>query len=128
MRLPATAELLIRLLGQPAALRMMDANTYGGRAFDVPKKEGSQTYAALVDLVGADGTAKLCKQFGGDSLYVPRCDMIDLDRRNREIVTKYNAGTSVWNLSSEYVLSDRQIWNILKKTDMGVNTQSSLFE
>jgi Mor family transcriptional regulator len=74
-----------------------------------------------------DNAQRLCKHFGGDRIYIPRCDALDLARRNRNIVTAYNNGVSVWQLASDHVLSDRQIWTILKKTDMSESAQTSLF-
>lgn len=133
MKLPAMADLLMRVIGRDAALRMMAAAAYGGKSFEVPKGDlgrGEQAFAALAEVIGNDGALALCRHFGGDRIYVPRCDVLDLVKRNREIVQKYNAGVTVWQLASDYVLSDRQIWTILKKTDMNESLpepQTSLF-
>jgi hypothetical protein len=130
MSLPAMAALLIRIVGQDAAMRMMAPAAYGGKSVDLPKAElgrGERAFAALAEVVGMDNAQRLCKHFGGDRIYIPRCDALDLARRNRNIVTAYNNGVSVWQLASDHVLSDRQIWTILKKTDMSESAQTSLF-
>ncbi|MGB7479641.1 MAG: Mor transcription activator family protein [Burkholderiaceae bacterium] len=132
MKLTATAELLIRLIGREAALRLMAPSAFGGKTFAFPKGElgkGDQAFAALAEVIGRDAALKLCRSFGRDRIYIPRCDGVDLTHRNLEIVEKYNRGATVWELASEYVLSDRQIWTILKNTDSeSGSAQSSLFQ
>lgn len=121
MSLPAMAILLIKLVGQDAAMRMMAPAAYGGKSVELPKGElgrGQSAFAALAETVGQGNAQRLCHHFGGDRIYVPRCDALDLLKRNRSIVAAYNNGASVWQLASDHVLSDRQIWNILKNTDM----------
>ncbi|NDP58024.1 MAG: hypothetical protein GZ090_01515 [Oxalobacteraceae bacterium] len=130
MSLPAMAILLIKLVGQDAAMRMMAPAAYGGKSVDLPKGElgrGQRAFDALAETVGMDNAHRLCKHFGGDRVYIPRCDALGLDRRNRNIVAAYNGGVSVWQLASDHVLSDRQIWTILKKTDMRESAQTNLF-
>jgi Mor family transcriptional regulator len=133
-KLPETAVLLIRLIGNEAALRMMEPAHYGGKPFTVPKGEvgrGEQTFATLAEVVGQDNAMLLCRHFGGAVVYVPLLDKMHRDKRNRNIVASYNGGTSVWNLASENKISVRQVWNILKGTDMEevgeTSQQDSLF-
>lgn len=126
MKLPETAVLLIRLIGGEAALRMMAPSAYGGKNYTVPKGEmgrGERTFAALAEVVGVDNAKTLCKQFGGACIYVPLLEEIRLGDRNREIVTAYTEGRmTVWELSTKYAMSERQIRNILKQTDMSQNS------
>jgi Mor family transcriptional regulator len=121
MKFPATAELLIRLIGYRAAMTMMEPANYGGKDYTVPKGEvgrGEQSFAALAEVIGMDAAQLLCKHFGGDCIYVPLLKQLKLAERDRAIVAAYNTGTSVWQLASKEKLTERQIRNILKGTDM----------
>lgn len=127
MKLPEMAVLLIRLIGHEAALRMMKPSNYGGKVFEVPKGElhrGEQTFHALAEVVGIDNAHRIFRHFGGDRIYIPLLDDLWRHERNRKIVGAYNGGTSVWQLSSEHRLTVRQVWNILKHTDMSENTEN----
>lgn len=126
-------KLLTRLIGKTAADCLMDGRNLGGGRFVFPKSEtglGAQTYAYLVDLVGGEHTKRLCDHFNGDDVYIPKMsDQLRL-KRNQEIVVEYNNGTSVRELMRKHNLSDRQIWTILKTTEMDSATdtnQESLF-
>lgn len=135
MKFPATAELLIRVIGYRAAIVMMEPHHYGGKNYAVPKGElgrGERTFAALAEVIGMEAAKRLCKHFGGDCIYVPLLDQLHRAERNRGIVNAYNNGTSVWQLSSDNAMSERQIRNILKETDMSESAtnggpQKSLF-
>jgi Mor family transcriptional regulator len=124
MKLPEMAVLLIRLIGQHAALRMMEPANYGGKNYTVPKGElgrGEQNFAALAETVGMENAKRLCQNFGGDDIYVPLLTKMQLAERNRAIVAAYNSNVSVWKLASDNKMSDRQIQRILKTTDMNVD-------
>lgn len=125
MKLPEMAVLLIRLIGRDAALRMMEPAHYGGKNFTLPKGElgrGERTFAALAEVIGMENAKVLCKQFGGACIYVPLLDDVSRLERNQRIVNAYSSGTAVWELSAEYEMSERQIRNILKMTDMSQNS------
>jgi hypothetical protein len=124
MKLPEMAALLIRLIGREPALQMMAPTAYGGKLYLVPKSEtghGEESFAALAETIGADNAKVVSQHFGGERIYVPLLDDFRRVDRNREIVTAYDAGVEVWELSSRYAMSERQIRNILKQTDMGQN-------
>lgn len=129
--LPATADLLIRVIGEGAAILLMRA--YGGQTVEFPKGEigrGEKAYAALAEVIGMEATALLTRHFGGSRAYIPRCEKQRLAKRNRGIVTAYNEGATIGQLVRENQLSDRQVRNILKDTDMndvGNSLQQSLF-
>jgi Mor family transcriptional regulator len=127
VKLPATAELLIRVIGYNAAIVMMEPGHYGGKNYAVPKGElgrGEQTFAVLAEVIGMEAAKRLCGHFGGDCIYVPLLDKLHRAERDRGIVAAYNSGTSVWQLSSDNAMSERQIRNILKKTDMDESSMS----
>lgn len=129
----STVKMLISLIGEAAALRMMDVKNFGGGRFDFPKSEvglGAQTFAALAEVVGMANAQRLCKHFGGECLYIPNLSNHYREERNRRIVTAYNAGSTVRELMREHEISDRWVHHILKTTDMsdvGRGVQESLF-
>ncbi|CAN5883546.1 hypothetical protein BH11PSE12_BH11PSE12_18500 [soil metagenome] len=119
--LSANAQLLISLIGEAAAFRLMQIKHYGGRGVFIPKHEtghGEQAFAALAEIIGYDHAKRIAKTFGGEKLYIPSCTYQLLYKRNCRIVIAYNNGASVAELCREYELSDRQIQSILKKTDL----------
>lgn len=126
-------ELLIRLIGKTAADVLMDGRNLGGGRFVFPKSEtglGAQTYAYLVDLVGTDNVKRLCQHFNGDDVYIPKMSEQLRVKRNQAIVVEYNSGSSVREIMRKHNLSDRQIWTILKTTEMdspATTEQESLF-
>lgn len=137
MQADSTVQLLIRLVGEKAAVRLMDVKKLGGRRFRFPKSEtrlGAQSFAYLAEIVGMDKAQVLCRHFGGDDVYIPKMTQMHILTQHRRIVTAYNNGTSINELVREFGLSDRHIWRVLKKTDMTVtptldrNPQSSLFD
>lgn len=126
----STAQLLIDLIGEAAALRMMDAKNYGGMTVEFPKGEvgrGEQAFARLAEVIGMEHAKRLCKQFGGDRLYIPNLHHHFIAQRNRRIVTSYNSGTTIAELVKEHEMSDRWVREILKTTDMNSELQVSLF-
>lgn len=121
MQADSTVQLLIRLIGENAAMRAMDGKNLGGARFRFPKSEtgvGSQSFAYLAEIVGAEKAKVLCQHFGGDDVYIPKMTHMHIRAQHRRIVTAYNKGRSVRELVREFGLSDRHIWRILKNTDM----------
>lgn len=117
--LPQTAHELIRLLGSCAAVELMVK--LGGRVFLVPKTDRGETEPnrnALYDIVGAEAARALIHHFGGDRLYIPSCRNYGKQARNRAIVRAYDGGESVGRIALRYSLSERMVWNILKRTVM----------
>lgn len=126
----AIVKLLISVIGESAAIRMMDVKNFGGGSFDFPKSEtglGAQTFAALAEVVGMPNAQRLCNHFGGERLYIPNLASQYRQERNKNIVKKYNGGSTVRELMREYGLSDRRVWEILKTTDMTQVNQISRY-
>lgn len=122
----STVNLLIALIGENAARRMMKVKHFGGGSFEFPLSEtglGAAKFAGLAEVVGLANAQRLCKHFGGEKLYIPKDTDTDLKKRNQKMVNSYNSGMSVDELRREYGLSDRQVRDILKKTDMQAVTQ-----
>jgi len=122
--LPASVAELVDLIGLDTAMKLV--RTLGGTTFPVPKratKLGELRYNVLADVVGVDAADALVKHFGGEELYIPRCSAALQTVRDAEInnyfVAETNKGRSsaevVFYLARQYHLSDRRIWNILKR-------------
>lgn len=110
--LPPVMIEIVNLVGLTAAYRISEH--FGGQAIDVPKK-ASPTF---VDLIGDDAAHDFCRYFAGTRLYISKWDANERQLRDMEIIDKYTNGTPVTQLSKEYGLSTRWIWNILKRTDL----------
>lgn len=132
-----TINLLVRLIGEGAAMRIMDGKNLGGARFRFPKSEcglGAQAFAYLAEIVGMDKAKILCQHFGGDDIYIPKMTHFHIQEQHRRIVRAYNGGASIRELVREFELSDRHIWRVLKNTDMselpnlGKSPQANLFE
>ena len=113
--------LLHHLIGTEATRRLTSKSTFGGRNLPIPKREvgrGDRAFAALAEVIGTNATRRLCNHFGGESLYIPAGMKEILQDRDRRIVTAYNSGVTIHQLIAQFNLTDRRIWQILKKTDM----------
>lgn len=75
--------------------------------------EPPQNLSALQAVLGARGMRKLCRAFGGSTLYIPKLDGFDRPRRNRQIRQDAAHGASVLQLCATYHLSERQVRRIL---------------
>lgn len=67
----------------------------------------------LIDLIGKEPTEKLCEEFGGSSIYIPKKDTWLRSVRNNNILIDNIAGLSLSELRKKYNLSENTIRNIL---------------
>ena len=68
----------------------------------------------MVEIIGMKNFLKLCKMYGGYTLYIPVYNKVIMGDRNRNIVKEYN-GKNLTTLRNKYGLSPEQIKYILKK-------------
>lgn len=133
--LPDTVRLIASLVGLPRTLRLVEE--LGGTTFQISKnitRLGEIRYSVLAEVVGVEAADVLTKHFGGDTIYIPRCADGLRYLRNRTIVEEFDresatvgANAAVNALALRYKLSDRRIWEILKKTDCTQPKQTALF-
>ena len=71
----------------------------------------------MVEIIGMENFLKICKMYGGYTLYIPVYNKVIMGDRNRKIVREYN-GKNLTALRNKYGLSPEQIKYILK--DKGV--------
>lgn len=120
--LPETARLLQEALGGMRPFWRLLHN-YGGQSLRVPSREPCAEHP-LCQTLGVGAVRGLIAMFGGTSVYVPRCSSLLNRLRQHEIITAFSQSTSrgtssvtaVAQLAKRYNLSDRRIWQILKKT------------
>lgn len=128
--LPAVAQELAEAVGLPKALRLVE--TLGGTTFPVPKREtkqGELRFAVLADVVGVEAAEVLVRRYGSTDLYIPKCAEAMRRLRDAAIIQEYDAlirkdmngrkgisgNEAVQRLARSHRLSDRQIFNILKR-------------
>ena len=120
--LPENARLLWHAL-QDMNMLWRVLRTCGGQSLRIPRRmpaEQSPLYRAL----GGQILARLLPWLGGTSIYVPRCEALLCKLRQYEIITTFSRQTAqgqsstaaVALLARRHGLSDRRIWQILKKS------------
>ena len=135
--LPSAVIQIADLIGFPATEQLLSA--FGGTTFPIGKglrAMGASRAALLRDTIGDDKTQLLIKNFGGEVLYLPRCDRALRELRNRRFLAEFaearEQGSSslmaMTFLCPKYGFSDRFGWQLLaaQKTN-GTSTQNSLF-
>lgn len=114
--MPQSVVRLIALIGYDATMALV--KHCPGLTLPIPKSggdTGASQYAYLVETVGAAAADILVQHYGGDRLSVPRCYQLLIETRWRAIILDYNAGIPVRELALKYTLTERSIWNVLKR-------------
>ena len=135
--LPETVIRISELIGFPATGELL--KVLGGTTFPIGKglrSLGASRAKLLAETIGEDNARILVKNFGGEVLYLPRCDRALRELRNREFIqefeTKRDSGISSLRVMTElcpkYGFSDRFAWELLaqQKNRLG-SQQESLF-
>lgn len=116
---PPMLTLLLGLIGEEATQCLI--NAFGGVEITIPKGEtgrGGKRFSAISGVIGEEAARLLCKHFERSVIYIPKNMAKVRNERNRRIVAAYDRGANVDKLTEEFGLSERQIRNILKQTDM----------
>ncbi|WP_370607957.1 Mor transcription activator family protein [Citrobacter meridianamericanus] len=135
--LPETVLNIAELIGFPATVELIKA--LGGTTFPVGKgirSMGASRARLLKDTVGENNASILVKHFGGETLYLPRCDRALRELRNRAFLTEFEAmrdtgvpsPRAMTELCPKYGFSDRFAWGLLaNKKNIISNEQGNLF-
>ncbi|MFO4111166.1 Mor transcription activator family protein [Enterobacter roggenkampii] len=135
--LPSAVIQIADLLGFPATEQLLSA--FGGTTFPIGKglrAMGASRAALLRDTIGDEKTQLLIKNFGGEVLYLPRCDRALRELRNRRFLAEFaevrEQGSSslmaMTFLCPKYGFSDRFAWELLaQQKNKGSNSQGKLF-
>jgi hypothetical protein len=107
-----------RLIGEAAAQKLFAG--IGGDVFLFPvwksrNADGERKRRLLIELVGEENAEKLCREFIGGRIYVPKNFAKKLDDRNADLRRRFDAGDSVAKLVLASGLSRRQIETILNR-------------
>jgi len=69
-------------------------------------------YADLIQVIGLEATVKLCNEYGGMNIYIPKADGIIFAKRRDTIMKEYN-GYNIAKLAKKYGLSVRAVQMIV---------------
>lgn len=123
--LPKSLQAMVEAIGESATLALVEA--YGGTTQRLPAVSNIATHH-FVGVIGEVLLHGLVRAVGASAdVYIPKCVDGMRRQRDRKIVNAYLAGVKVEALARENFLSDRQIWRILKETNMVDDRQESLF-
>jgi len=64
---------------------------------------------------GFDLAKRMADYYGGTRLYIAKLANMTRHQRNSEIVSKYRDGTRPSAIAKEYGLSERQVFNIIRR-------------
>ena len=82
-------------------------------------------WQALADAIGIVNVLKLCKSFGGTSLYVPKVDSVIAPAKKRIILKKFD-GSNHKELAMRFDVSERSVYEIVAEEGWRKN-QMKLF-
>lgn len=103
---------IIELIGKEAHQKLVAV--FGGKQIRISgSPESLNRYATVIGLAKAQILCNLCKE--GIYVYVAKKSPDELKDRDRSIIEDYSSGKSIEYLAEANLLSERQIWNILKK-------------
>lgn len=119
--LPDSIAQIVHSIGLAKTIALVDK--LGGTTFPISRHQvarGDVRYFVLVDVVGVDAANILTDTYGGESLYIPRCNGLLIALRNHAICEEFEQLTAqqaspavVSTLARKHRLSDRWIWRIL---------------
>jgi Mor family transcriptional regulator len=79
----------------------------------IDAKDIPQDLKKLVGIVGSDKFFEIVKEYGGESIYIPKVDTFYRSDRNRKIAQEFN-GSNYRELAKKYRLTDKMIRYILE--------------
>lgn len=135
--LPEVVLQIADLIGFSATAQLL--KKFGGTTFPIGKGVkalGAQRAELLRETIGKDKAALLVKNFGGEILYLPRCDRALRELRNRRFLSEFaelrDSGTSglmaMTVLCPKYEFSDRFAWKLVQENKVvATHSQQSLF-
>ncbi|WP_432718385.1 Mor transcription activator family protein [Pectinatus frisingensis] len=92
---------------------------------EISRADLPENWQTIADIIGLAALLKLCKDFGGTSLYVPKLESIIAPAKRRLILKKFDGGNHK-ELAQRFHLSERNIYDIVAPAVWEKN-QLSLF-
>lgn len=120
--LPPTIQEFVSAIGHTKTMELV--REFGGQNLRIPRTEGSDTWAALVEVIGERAAQVLADRFGGDDpIYIAKCAQAIRADRNRKLIARYerllkeghSSTGAVSILVRESKLSYRQVENIINQ-------------
>ncbi|MEY4591530.1 MAG: hypothetical protein RIR18_425 [Pseudomonadota bacterium] len=88
--LPKVIEEIIRVIGHGKAMELV--REFSGQEMRIPRTESSDTWAALVEVIGERATRALSDAFAGsEAIYIAQCTAAIKAERNRKMIARYDA-------------------------------------
>lgn len=112
---------LIAAAGEAGAQALVER--HGGLTVHVPKRLPDEVEEAdahpVFGCLPPERRAGFARTFGGDEIYIPKCDAAVRAARDRAIRAAYDRGARVQDLARAYRLSERRLYGILGQSDEG---------
>lgn len=133
--LPDVVLNISELIGYRLALQLVQA--LGGIDFAVPTSVSGGRYSQLlINAIGAAAAHTLIKAFGGERLYIPRCQAAFIQLRNQEfraaVVAAVVAGevqkSAIHRYAPQFGFTERWAYTVLREENLRHNRQMSLFD
>lgn len=87
--LPEIIQEIIRYIGHSQAMSLV--REFGGQEIRIPKTDNTDTWAALVEVIGERATRNLAANMGGgEPVYIALCDRAVKADRNRRMIERYD--------------------------------------
>lgn len=131
--LPAQVVDIAQFIGFAKALLLIKG--MGGVDFAVPRgltANRSEREQRLVDAIGIEATKKFMQVFGGARLYIPRCEHLLREVRNRKFCECIDSAVdggmtqtkAVQKFAYEFGMTERNGYKVLKRHRSGVKVRS----
>lgn len=120
MALPAVIQWLVETIGHGHTMALV--REFGGQELRIPMAEGSDTWAALAEVIGDRAMKQLAAEIGIErEIYIAKCERALKQDRNRKIIARYDkllrdghsGRGAVAVLVREFKLSYRTIENVI---------------
>ncbi len=109
--LPGGLKKIASLVSLHGTLEIVEC--YGGGTWKVPViPRGNHQVARLI---GIESFTRICREFSGTEIEIPKAASVRRLVRNREIVKARKEGASTMELARRFDLTQRAIFKILKK-------------
>lgn len=108
----APLEELVKTLGLPAALRLVER--FGGVRIYLPRAENLKPGNQVAGVIGLEAARDLCALWPQERPYIPRAAQFLRDARDRALLADA-AKHTVPQLARNYELTERQVYNVLKR-------------
>lgn len=115
--LPEIVQDLEKLVGITTALAI--AKRWAGVHIHIPKNVPDDDEHWLIRIAGRSKAKKIIDVYCGETIVLPRCHLLLLQRRNQRLVEEYCGGKSARVLALEYSITERHVWRILKRDISG---------